>query len=211
MLMNDLIKPKDELTTVKEDATLEEALTILETSGFRCVPILDATGNIYRGNIYKMHIYRHKSRNGNMQLPVTHLLKNATKFITLNSQFFTVFFAIRDLPYITVLDENNRFYGILTHNRLLKMLSQSWNVDIGSYVLTVTSPDERGDLVSIAKIITKYTAIASCMTLDVRTDGEPRRTMFTLPTDVTPAKLNKIVANLKRKHFDVPEIENLRE
>lgn len=211
MLMNDLIKPKDELTTVKEDATLEEALTILETSGFRCVPILDATGNIYRGNIYKMHIYRHKSRNGNMQLPVTHLLKNATKFITLNSQFFTVFFAIRDLPYITVLDENNRFYGILTHNRLLKMLSQSWNVDIGSYVLTTSSPDERGDLVSIAKIITKYTAIASCMTLDVRTDGEPRRTMFTLPTDVTPAKLNKIVANLKRKHFDVPEIENLRE
>ena len=211
MLMKDLIKPKDELTTVREDATLEEALTVLETSGFRCVPILDATGNIYRGNIYKMHIYRHKSRGGDMQLPVTHLLKNATKFVTLNSQFFTVFFAIRDLPYITVLDENNRFYGILTHNRLLKMLSQSWNVDIGSYVLTVTSPDERGDLVSIAKIITKYTAIASCMTLDIRTDGEPRRTMFTLPADVTPTKLNKIVANLKRKHFDVPEIENLRE
>lgn len=209
--MKDLIKPKAELTTVREDATLEEALTVLETSGFRCVPILDATGNIYRGNIYKMHIYRHKSRSGDMQLPVTHLLKNATKFVTLNSQFFTVFFAIRDLPYITVLDENNRFYGILTHNRLLKMLSQSWNVDIGSYVLTVTSPDERGDLVSIAKIITKYTAIASCMTLDIRTDGEPRRTMFTLPADVTPTKLNKIVANLKRKHFDVPEIENLRE
>ena len=211
MLMKDLIKPKAELTTVREDATLEEALTVLETSGFRCVPILDATGNIYRGNIYKMHIYRHKSRGGDMQLPVTHLLKNATKFVTLNSQFFTVFFAIRDLPYITVLDENNRFYGILTHNRLLKMLSQSWNVDIGSYVLTVTSPDERGDLVSIAKIITKYTAIASCMTLDIRTDGEPRRTMFTLPADVTSTKLNKIVANLKRKHFDVPEIENLRE
>lgn len=211
MLMKDLIKPKAELTTVREDATLEEALTVLETSGFRCVPILDATGNIYRGNIYKMHIYRHKSRGGDMQLPVTHLLKNATKFVTLNSQFFTVFFAIRDLPYITVLDENNRFYGILTHNRLLKMLSQSWNVDIGSYVLTVTSPDERGDLVSIAKIITKYTAIASCMTLDIRTDGEPRRTMFTLPANVTPTKLNKIVANLKRKHFDVPEIENLRE
>lgn len=211
MLMKDLIKPKAELTTVREDATLEEALTVLETSGFRCVPILDATGNIYRGNIYKMHIYRHKSRGGDMQLPVTHLLKNATKFVTLNSQFFTVFFAIRDLPYITVLDENNRFFGILTHNRLLKMLSQSWNVDIGSYVLTVTSPDERGDLVSIAKIITKYTAIASCMTLDIRTNGEPRRTMFTLPADVTPTKLNKIVANLKRKHFDVPEIENLRE
>lgn len=211
MLMKDLIKPKAELTTVREDATLEEALTVLETSGFRCVPILDATGNIYRGNIYKMHIYRHKSRGGDMQLPVTHLLKNATKFVTLNSQFFTVFFAIRDLPYITVLDENNRFYGVLTHNRLLKMLSQSWNVDIGSYVLTVTSPDERGDLVSIAKIITKYTAIASCMTLDIRTDGEPRRTMFTLPADVTPTKLNKIVANLKRKQFDVPEIENLRE
>lgn len=110
MLLKTLIKPKKELTTVKEDCTLEEALHVLEDSGYRCVPILDESGKIFRGNIYKMHIYRHKSRGGDMNLPVTYLLKNATKFVSINSAFFSVFFSIKDLPYITVLDENNYFY-----------------------------------------------------------------------------------------------------
>ena len=56
MLIKDLVTTKDKLTTVDETATLQEALEILEESGFRCVPILDSTGEIFRGNIYKMHI-----------------------------------------------------------------------------------------------------------------------------------------------------------
>ena len=59
MIFNSLIKTKDQLTTLPEDATLAEALTVLENTGFRCVPVLDKTGTIFRGNIYKMHIYRH--------------------------------------------------------------------------------------------------------------------------------------------------------
>ncbi|HIW89231.1 MAG TPA: CBS domain-containing protein [Candidatus Ligilactobacillus excrementipullorum] len=210
MLLKTLIKPKNELTTVQEDFTLEQALAVLEDSGYRCVPILDKTGKIFRGNIYKMHIYRHKSRGGDMSLPVTHLLKNASKFISLDSAFFNIFFTIRDLPYITVLDEKNNFYGILTHNRLLEMLSQSWNVNIGSYVLTVVSGDERGDLADMAKIITKYTSISGCITLDVQAGELVHRTMFTLPADVSHDKLKKIVANLERKNFKVPEIEDLQ-
>ncbi|GAX08841.1 MAG TPA: CBS domain-containing protein [Lactobacillus sp.] len=209
MLLKSLIKPKERLVTVQENVTLEEALKILEDSGYRCVPILDETGTIFRGNIYKMHIYRHKSRGGDMKLPVTTLLKNATKFIKIDAAFFNVFFSIKDLPYIAVLDAENKFYGILTHTRLMDMLSQSWNVNIGSYVVTVVSPGTRGDLVGIAKIITKYTSIASVISLDAR-DGElVHRIMFTLPADVDQTKLDRIVRALERKDFKVPEIENL--
>ncbi|GAB5053909.1 cyclic di-AMP binding protein CbpA [Pediococcus parvulus] len=210
MLLKSLVKPKERLTTVREDATLEEALKILEDSGFRCVPILDETGQLFRGNIYKMHIYRHKSRGGDMSLPVTTLLKNATKFISVNAAFFNVFFSIKDLPYITVLDDNNHFYGILTHARLLDMLSQSWNVNVGSYVLTVVSSGERGDLASMAKIITKYTSISSVMSLDAQGGELVHRTLFTLPSDVGKKKLDRIVDNLERKEFRVPEIEDLQ-
>ena len=210
MLLKTLVKPKQVLTTVREDVTLAEALETLETSGYRCVPVLDTTGKIFRGNIYKMHIYRHKSRGGDMNLPVTHLLKNATMFITVNSAFFNVFFSIRDLPFIAVLDENNYFYGILTHNRLLEMLSQSWNFNVGSYVLTVVSAGERGDLVDMAKVITKYTSISSCITLDVQQGELVHRTLFTLPADVSHEKLERIVASLERKNFRVSEIEDLQ-
>lgn len=168
MLIKTLVLQKDKLTTVNETATLEEALNILEDSGYRCVPILDASGKIFRGNIYKMHIYRHKSQGGNMQLPVTYLLKNTTKTIDVDSPFFKVFFNIKDLPYIAVLDESHNFYGILTHAKLLEMLSEAWNLDISSYVLTIMSTGERGELEEMSKIITKYTSIEACITLDAK-------------------------------------------
>ncbi|EGO6146831.1 CBS domain-containing protein, partial [Enterococcus faecalis] len=55
MLLKSVVIKKDNLTTVNESCTLEEALSILEDSGYRCVPILDESGKIFRGNIYKMH------------------------------------------------------------------------------------------------------------------------------------------------------------
>ena len=90
------------------------------------------------------------------------------------------------------------------------MLSQSWNVNVGSYVLTVVSTGDRGDLVEMSKIITKYTSIASCMTLDVQQGEFVRRTLFTLPADVSREKLETIVKALEKKNFKVPEIEDLQ-
>ena len=46
MLLKSVVIKKDNLTTVNESCTLEEALSILEDSGYRCVPILDESGKI---------------------------------------------------------------------------------------------------------------------------------------------------------------------
>lgn len=210
MLVKSLVLKKDKLTTVKETVTLEEALKVLEDSGYRCVPILDESGQIFRGNIYKMHIYRHKSRGGDMSLPVTTLMKNATKTISVDSPFFKVFFNIKDLPYIAVLDETNLFYGILTHSRLLSMLSDSWNLDISSYVLTVSSSGDRGDLEKMSKIFAKYVSVAACMTLDAKSNEVVRRTLFTLPSGTDIDTLKEIIKRLEKKSFIVSEIDDLK-
>jgi len=210
MLVKSLVLKKEKLTTVKETVTLEQALKILEDSGYRCVPILDESGQIFRGNIYKMHIYRHKSRGGDMSLPVTTLMKNATKTISVDSPFFKVFFNIKDLPYIAVLDENNLFYGILTHSRLLSMLSDSWNLDISSYVLTVSSSGDRGDLEKMSKIFAKYVSVAACMTLDAKSNEVVRRTLFTLPSGTDIDTLKEIIKRLEKKSFIVSEIDDLK-
>ena len=211
MLLKSVVIKKDNLTTVNESCTLEEALSILEDSGYRCVPILDESGKIFRGNIYKMHIYRHKANGGDMSLPVTYLLKNATKFIYVNTSFFKVFFTIKELPYIAVLDENNYFYGILTHSTLLNILAQSWNVKQGSYVLTIASVGQQGDLAAISKIIAKYSSIASCITLDVDSEEFVRRTLITLHAGTTAETCTAIVEHLERKNFKVVELENLED
>ncbi len=209
MLLKTMVYKKQNLTTISETNTLAEALEILEDSGYRCVPILDKSSKIFRGNIYKMHIYRHKANGGDMNLPVTHLLKNATKFIHVTDSFFHVFFTIKELPYITVLDHDNQFYGILTHSSLLNMLAQSWSIEDGSYVLTIASTGKQGDLAAISKIISKYSNIASCITLDVGKDEFIRRTLITLPAGTTLELRDKIIAQLENKQFKVVEIEDL--
>ena len=210
MLIRSLAIAKRDLTVVKESATLQEAIDILEESGFRCVPILDETGTLFRGNIYKMHIYRHKANGGDMSLPVTHLLKNATKFISIDSSFFKVFFTIKELPYIAVLNKDNTFFGILTHSSLLNMLSQAWSVDMGSYVLTVVAPSRKGDLYQITKIINKTSSIANILTLDATRDDVLRRVLVTLPANATKEQLKTIVQSLERQDYSVISIEDLR-
>ena len=208
MIFNSLIKPKDELTTLTEDVTLEEALKVLEDSGYRCVPVLDPSKKMFRGNIYKMHIYRHKSRGGDMSLPVTSLLKNSTKFISINADFYNVFFTIRDLPYITVLDSHNNFYGIITHNSLLKLLAEAWNVNNGRYVLNVHLSDERGELAQTTKEITRFCQIANVISLDPY-DQDGKQVLFTLPADVDRDRVTKIVKRLQKKGFTVTKVEDL--
>ena len=65
------------------------------------------------------------------------------------------------------------------------------------------------DRVDMSKIITKYTSIASCITLDVQAQSIVRRVLFTLPSGVEPERLKRIVANLERRSFKVVEIEDL--
>lgn len=214
MLIKQLSKHKDVVDTISEDTTLQEAIDLLEANGFRCVPILDKTGKIYRGNIYKMHIYRHQARGGDMSMPVTHLLKNATKYIHLNSSFFKVFFMIKDLPYITVLDENNHFYGILTHASLIDMLQQAWNIEQGSYVLTVAVPSDKGPLAEVSKIINRTCSIMSVLSLDVNHEKghtKVRRLIFTLEPGLESSKLAEIKRNLDKKGYSIISTENLQD
>src|SRR5699024_2751894 len=128
---------------------------------------------------------------------------------SINAAFFNIFFTIMDLPYITVLDENNYFFGILTHNRLLKILSRSSNVELGSYVLTFLSKGERDDSVVIAQTITEYSEIASCISLGFSKKDNLHRTLFTLPSGIEEKRLNRIVTKLKRRGFEIEEIEDL--
>ena len=207
MLIKELSLAKTKVRTVPETVTLEEALDLLEEYKYRCVPILDETGTIYRGNIYRMHLYKHKSEGKDMSLPVTHLLKNATKFVHTSSSFFSIFFMIKDLPYITVLDENDHFYGILTHSALINLLEQSWKIDSGSYVLTVAAAGEKGDLAAITRIMNRHSDIMSCITLDG--DSPIKRTIMTLEPEATEEVVEKISTALDRRGYRVVQVENL--
>ena len=209
MLAN-LIKPSVSLITVSEDATLQDALDIFEEhSSFRSIPILDASGQLFRGAIYKMHIYRHVMEGGKLNLPVTTMMRNMTKFISVKATFFELFFTLRDLPFISVLDEDNHFMGIITHSRVMELMAQSLQTSEGRYTLTVLTSGERGALEKAAKIISRYTNISSAISLNPDNNLRTVRILFTLPNTVDEAKLSKIIRTLSRRGYHLESIEDL--
>lgn len=208
-MLEPLIITKDKLLTVTETTTLAEALEVLEKASLRCVPILDQTGTLFRGNIYKFHLYKHLSKGGDMQLPVTYLLKNATKFIFIDDPFFRVFFTLRDLPYIAVINKEHQFHGILTHEKMLETLANSWHLDQANYLLTICSTDEKGSLATMLKIISKYSNIVNSLSFDAQAQKNERHSMITLPREISEENLEKLITNLEKKGFQVLGIQKL--
>jgi hypothetical protein len=89
-------------------------------------------------------------------------------------------------------------------------LAQSWNIEQGSYVLTIASTGKQGDLAMISKIVSKHCSIASCITLDIGKDEFIRRTLITLPAGISVQLRDKIIEQLENKLFKVVEIEDLQ-
>lgn len=209
MLLESIVIPKNSMTIVNESQTLAEALEILEVTENRCLPVLDDANRIFRGNIYKMHIYRHQASGGEMSLPVTFLLKNATKFIFLDASYFDILFTMRDLPYIAVLNQKKEFVGVLTHEKMLDVLHEFWAVDQSGYILTLQTNGKQTDLALITKIISKYSFILNLITLNTVPHSMKQEILITLPRNILPSNKEKILNRLQKKGFALLDLENL--
>ncbi|MBS9337318.1 cyclic di-AMP binding protein CbpA [Fructobacillus parabroussonetiae] len=212
MFPKSMIIKKQDLLTITEDTTIGQVYELFEESKegkhLRTIPILDATGHLFRGNIYRQHVYEYVAAKGDLSQKATAIMRNSTKFISTKADFYELFFAIRDLPYIAVVDDGHHFVGILTHSALMDLLSKSWSLAKGGVAIAVKDRERRGDLQRMARIITRYTNIESVLSLQVQNQG-PLAVLFTLPLTVDSPVLRKIITKLERKRFFVVAQEDL--
>lgn len=210
MNIRDLSIKRDAIKYVTEDNTLQDALDIMKENNFRSLPILSQSGTMYRGNIYRQHIYKRMLNDESLDVSVTHHLKNATKYIYTNSTLFQTIFAIRDLPYISVLNEDHTFYGILTHRAFERGLFKAWRLDETGFVLTIqANQDDRGALAVISRIIGRFTSINTVVTA-VNPDTDLTNIIISLNSDCSPISLEKILTRIERKNYKVLSVENTK-
>lgn len=205
-MIKNLVHQKDNIITINETMYCHEAIDILEKHSLRNAPVVDATNTLYRGNIYRYHIYKYKFHNPEAdlsQVKVTQFLKNTTRVVNENDTFYQLIFAMRDLPYIAVLNNQNSFTGIIKHETMLNYLAQAWVADKSGYILAIQTRGEKGELNKITRLVNRKTDINSAVTFEKTSYDTSTYLMVTLPSYLEPVTVRSLVNDLNRRKYEV--------
>ncbi|PFA24476.1 MULTISPECIES: cyclic di-AMP binding protein CbpA [Bacillus cereus group] len=197
--------PKREVLFCSVTVTIGEALEHLNKTGYRCVPVLDEKKENFLGNVYKVDILEYK---GSLDDNVVQLLNDKDGYVREDSSFFKIFFTIKKLPYLSVVDEKGVFLGILTHKKVFELLEDAWGVHSSVYSVMVGTQDYNGAIQKLSTVLKKYSGIQSLMTFD-NNALLVRRIMFTLGEEFKVEELDVLLQDLEDHGFRVVYVEEM--
>lgn len=207
-MIEQIMVPKKDLFLIPETINSLDALNILEENNLRNAPVVDPTEQLFRGNIYKYHIYKHGFHNGKEDLEtrrVTSFLKNTTRIIHTNDSIYQLIFAIRDLPYLTVLNENNSFVGVVYHDHLLDYLSQAWGASKNVRMLKIDLSKDRNALKKLTVLLLRYVDPETYQ-LFQETDYNTNSHIFlVIGPETNSVQYNGLVLKLRQRNYTVTE------
>lgn len=197
MLVKQKHVKKSDVTTVTTTDNAQIALDQLNSSGFRCIPVLSVDGKHFIGNIYKVTLLEYLVEHGNLDLEVGQLAQDHDGHISEESSFYEIFQSIKLLPYLAVLNSSGEFSGIMTHARVFELLEEAWGYKTGSCALTIALPDAEGILINVLTKIKKHAAVHCIFSLD---DDSTyfRRVLVTLTKGATAKTVSQIEADLSK-------------
>ncbi len=109
MIVKQRYLSKEDVVFCKETDPSSVVLAKLNESGYRCIPVLDENGEKFVGNAYKVQILEHQLDHEE-DVPISQLAIDQDGFISEESSFYKVFFTIKRLPYLAVLNEEGTFH-----------------------------------------------------------------------------------------------------
>lgn len=195
---------KSDVKYVTEDFSILEAREFLEKTGYRCVPILDKSKTYFVGNVYEIDTYKYK---GSLEDPVTNIAKNNKDFVHEHDPFFRIFFTIRKLPFLAVLDEDDEFVGILTHSIVMDVAEDAFGVRAKGYSITIGTYDFQNTLKRISEIVSKYSSIQTLITL--YSEDFVRQIVLTLPEQTEKETVDVIIKELTEAKYSIVHVEKL--
>ncbi|AWE07774.1 hypothetical protein DCE79_10420 [Lysinibacillus sp. 2017] len=206
MLVKQKYLKKKDVSFVKETDTISKVLGQLNDNGFRCIPVLDAAGEKFIGNIYKVEVLEYKLKEGDMKEPVKILAEEADAFIHENSSFFEVFHSIKQLPYLAVVDTKGNFAGILPHSKVFELLEEAWGYRTGSCAITIALPDTDGILIKVLTAVKKIWSVHCLFSLDDDTTYL-RRVVITLSKGAKQSTVDEIEASILKQGARIIDLE----
>ncbi|EKB59036.1 cyclic di-AMP binding protein CbpA [Falseniella ignava] len=205
-MLEHLMVPASQVITIAESFNLQSALEVLEKHQLRCAPVIDNSGQLYRGNIYRYHIYKYAYEHPDTQLetiPVTHLLKNSSHVIQEPNSILHLFFAIRDLPYIAVLNEQRSFIGIIYHKTMRDYIVQGWDLKNASYFIQIDLQHTPFEEIKLWWLMRRHLNVTGQLTFEETTYDTPNCLCLLIPNHISDIKVNQFIHHLTKRDYRV--------
>lgn len=160
MLVKNHMLIKDELTTVDLEESIENTLKKMAQESFLSLPVVnkgDLAGLIMKETIYRGYV---EEGYDNFQDFITHrkvkdIYTNKVHMIHETDEIENASHLLGELriPFLAVLDSNNKFAGILTHRAIFNTFSEILGINKGSSKLVIDMLDIPGELAKLTKLI----------------------------------------------------------
>lgn len=205
MFAKNLMLPRTNLITVSPKDTIKKALEVIEENHFLSVPV--AEGDKFYGSISKERIYTfyfEKCDNKECffsDFLVETVMRKDVPSINPEEQAEKAvdYLATRKLAFVAVIDDYNRFTGIITHNAVFKEFTDLFGLNKGKR-LAVTAYDVPGQISKLSKIITENGGdIISFVIVDPKSVIDVKEIVVRLSTD----NYDEIVKKVKEAGYKI--------
>ncbi|MGE7863421.1 cyclic di-AMP binding protein CbpA [Bacillus mobilis] len=197
--------PKQQVTFCKISDLGEEALHIMNETGFRAIPVLAEDEKKFMGIIYKVDLLEKKCESGLEELSTEHMLEDSSACIFEKDSFFRAFYVIRRLPFLAVLNDYNEFVGILTHSNIFDVIEDSFGMRTGGYILTIATQDCKGTIKELGTLLKAFN-IGGLFTLD-NGDQYIRRVIVNIADELNEKRLKQLIEKIEKKGFRVSHVD----
>ncbi|WP_448163247.1 cyclic di-AMP binding protein CbpA [Bacillus mobilis] len=197
--------PKQQVTFCKISDSGEEALHIMNETGFRAIPVLAEDEKNFMGIIYKVDLLEKKCESGLEKLSTEHMLEDSSACIFEKDSFFRAFYVIRRLPFLAVLNDYNEFVGILTHSNIFDVIEDSFGMRTGGYILTIATQDCKGTIKELGTLLKAFN-IGGLFTLD-NGDQYIRRVIVNIADELNEKRLKQLIEKIEKKGFRVSHVD----
>lgn len=210
MYINSVLLEKEELTILQADDTVKKAKEAIEEGGFLSLPVLDGdkfVGAIPIYNIYKKLIdIEGQEKEEFLNSTIENYIQKDIPQIYADSfiEDAADLFGEKNIPFVPVIDEEGRLYGIITQKAIFNGFSRLMGYKRGTRIV-INVPELKGKLSELTTAIRKSNSnIISLVVYDPDTPLNVKQVIIRVETD----NINNLRERLAKRGFSIRELDN---
>lgn len=196
--------------TIEPSASLKDLLDKLETSGYQFLPVV--ADNIFYGIAGYADVHKAYFESGTDKTKF--LAETKVESIAINRQatiheegnIEEILKGIDRVPFLAVLDAENKFNGIVTKSTLNGMLRDALGMHKPGIRLTVSMPEMQGYLEKFAALVKNYSNIFGLLVLDDNTNFGYRRVSFKVAPETNIDAMTDDLKNIGVRVFHIAPV-----